>query len=198
MTEALDAANRLIRQRRTLKQDRMDPLRPVDRAVLDAMFENANHAPTHGLTEPWRFRVYESEASRRELAENLQRIYRETTPEEKWRAEKVAKLGAAPLLAPVVVVICMVRQETGQIPEIEEIAAVACAVQNMHLTASAVGLGAKWSSPPVCYTRGMKAWLGLRAEDKCLGLFYIGWPMEGVEWPQASPRRPIGEKVSFC
>ena len=32
------------------------------------------------------------------------------------------------------------RQEIEKIPEIEELAAVSCAVQNMHLTASALGM----------------------------------------------------------
>lgn len=194
LTIALNSASQFIRQRHTLKQDKMDATRAVEPEILEAMLENANHAPTHGLTEPWRFRVFVSEKSRRELADALRKIYRETTPPELRRPEKEAKLGAAPLLAPVVITIGMHRQDSGAIPENEEIAAVACAVQNMHLTAAAIGLGAKWSSPPVCYTQEMNALLGLRPQDRCLGLFYIGWPKEGVTFPD-SPRRPISEKV---
>jgi len=197
MTDALENANQLIRSRRTLKQDNMDAERPVDPAILDAMLENANQAPTHGLTEPWRFRVFVSKESRQELAGALQRIYRETTPAGQQRPEKEAKLGNAPLLAPVVITIGMHRQDSGVIPEIEEVAAVACAVQNMHLTAAAIGLGAKWSSPPVCYTPEIAEFVGLRGgKDLCLGLFYLGWPKEGVSFP-LSPRRPVSEKVEI-
>jgi nitroreductase len=192
---ALDAANSLIRGRRTLKQALMDPERPVAREILDAMLENANRAPTHGLTEPWRFFIFQGEARAR-LAAGLMELYERTTPEGECRPDKHAKLGQTPLQAALVMAICLHRQDSGKIPEHEEIAAVACAVQNMHLTASAVGLGAKWSSPPVCFTPEMNGWLGLRPQDRCLGLFYVGWPREGVFFPD-SPRHPVGEKVTW-
>ncbi len=193
--DALAAVNALLRGRRTLKQALMDPERPVPAEVLAAMFENANQAPTHGLTEPWRFRVFAGE-SRSMLAAGLRELYEKTTPESDFRADKHAKLGETPLQAALVIAICLHRQDSGKIPEHEEIAAVACAVQNMHLTASAVGLGAKWSSPPVCFTPEMNAWLGLRPQDRCLGLFYVGWPREGVDFPE-SPRHPVAEKVTW-
>ena len=90
----------------------------------------------------------------------------------------------------------MQRQVGGKIPEIEEVAAVACAVQNMHLTASAAGLAAKWSSPPVCYMPEINDFLGLAPTDKCLGLFYVGWPKDGATLG-ASPRQPWEDKVEF-
>jgi len=192
---ALDAVNALIRGRHTLKQALMDPEQPVPPVILQAMLENANRAPTHGLTEPWRFRLFAGEARER-LAAALGELYARTTPPGEFRADKQAKLVETPLQAPLVMAICLHRQDSGIIPEHEEIAAVACAVQNMHLTASAAGLGAKWSSPPVCSTAEMKAWLGLRPQDRCLGLFYVGWPREGVVPPE-SPRRPVANKVTW-
>ena len=86
------------------------------------------------------------------------------------------------------IAICMKRQETEKIPEIEEIAAVACAVQNMHLTATAYGIGACWVTGGATYSDEMKAFLGLTVKDRCLGLFYIGYPI--IEWP-TSQRQPI-------
>jgi hypothetical protein len=49
----LDDLSALIRQRRSLKPAAMDAARPIDRAVLMTLLENATWAPTHGLTEPW-------------------------------------------------------------------------------------------------------------------------------------------------
>lgn len=193
--DALAFANALIRGRRTLKQALMDPDRPVPGALLDTMLENANHAPTHGLTEPWRFRVFVGEARHR-LASTLMDAYARSTPAVDFRADKQVKLGETPLQAAVVIAICLHRQDSGKIPEHEEVAAVACAVHNMHLTASAAGLGAKWSSPPVCSSPDMLAWLGLRPQDRCLGLFYLGWPRDGLAIP-ASPRHPVSEKVTW-
>lgn len=189
----IEAVNQLIRGRRTWKPENMDPQREVPGALLGAMFENANWAPTHGLTEPWRFKLYRGSA-REGLAAALQQLYADHTPPGEFRADKHAKLGRTPLQAPVVILICMQRQASGKIPEIEEVAAVACAVQNMHLTASAAGLGAKWSSPPICYHPAMNQFLGLGAEDRCLGLLYVGWPKQGAAVP-VSPRRPAADKL---
>ena len=183
----------IIRQRRSVKPALMRP-DPVPRETIQLLLENASWAPTHGLTEPWRFHIFRGE-SRRRLAHRLQDLYQRHTPEGSFRPDKWEKLGQNPLRAPTVITIGMQRDPTGRIPEIEEIAAVACAVQNMHLTASALGLGAFWSSPPVIDTPGMREFLGLDEADRCLGLFYLGWPVEGITLE--SRRSPIDQKSSW-
>ena len=185
----------IIRNRRTVKPAVMDADLEIPRELIDELFENANWAPTHGFTEPWRFKVF-AEGERSELAQTLQDLYTEHTPEDQFREDKWEKLGRNPLLAPLVVAICMRRGDNPKIPVNEEIEAVACAVQNMHLTASAAGLGAFWSSPPILDTDGMRNFLGLRDEDYCLGLFYLGWLKEGENWPVSS-RQPVQEKVEW-
>jgi len=65
---------------------------------------------------------------------------------------------------------------------------VACAVQNMYLTATACGLGAYWSTGGMTYSPEMKLFLGLGENDKCIGFFYVGYP--AIEWPK-SQRRPV-------
>lgn len=194
MSLRLAAANALIRRRRTIKPRDMSD-KPVDAKVLAAILENGNWAPTHGMTEPWRFFVFSGEGRQR-LADFCSNLYEKLTPEDEIRPEKLEKLRTQPLLAPVVIAVGMKRQEIEKIPEIEEIEAVACAVQNMHLTASAVGMAAFWSSPPISYTDEMRSWLGLSDErDKCLGFFYLGWPAS-EEWPESS-RGDITEKVTM-
>ena len=185
----------IIRHRRTVKPALMDPNLEIPDELLDELLENANWAPTHGFTEPWKFIVF-SGGSRALLGEKLQDIYSESTPQDQYRQDKFEKLGQNPTLAPLVLAICMKRGENPKIPEIEEIEAVACAVQNMHLTAAAAGLGAFWSSPPILESEEMKKFLELDQEDRCLGLFYLGWLKEGQEWPKSS-RSPISEKVSW-
>jgi nitroreductase len=189
----LAAANALIRRRRTIKPSDMS-VKSVENLHLATVLENARWAPTHGMTEPWRFFVYTGEARRR-LADFLQATYRKITPESEARPDKYDKLGAQPLMAPVVIAIGMKRQPGGKIPEIEEIEAVACAVQNMHLTASAIGLAAAWLTPPVVYSDEMRDWLGLAAGDKCLGLFYLGWP-KFETWPETA-RSDLAHKIVF-
>ena len=183
----------IIRHRRTVKPALMDPDLEVPEELINELLENANWAPTHGFTEPWRFTIFSGE-NRVILGKKLQSLYSELTPKDSYREDKFEKLGQNPTLAPLVIAICMKRGANPKIPEIEEIEAVACAVQNMHLTAAAAGLGAFWSSPPILDSEGMRTFLDLDLQDHCLGLFYLGWLKEGQEWPKSS-RSPINDKV---
>ncbi len=188
----LAAANALIRRRRTIKPHDMDE-RPVATQHLAAILENANWAPSHGMTEPWRFFVF-TEDGRQRLADFCQHLYRQITPEHEFKSSKYEKLPSQMLKAPVVIAVAMKRQASEKIAEIEEIEAVACAIQNMYLTASALGMAAFWSTPPLIYRDEMRQWLGLSdARDKCLGLFYLGWPAS-EEWPQGK-RDDVTAKV---
>jgi nitroreductase len=185
----------VIRSRRSIKPFDMDASRAVDEALILELLENANHAPTHGLTEPWRFHLFTGD-SRRTLAETMARLYRETTLEAEFREDKMRKMSENPLLAGAVIVLGMARRGGAKIPELEEIEAVACAVQNLALSVTASGLAGYWSSPPLVYTRQFADWLGLGPEDRCLGLFYLGWPKPGFTMPKAS-RKPVAEKITW-
>jgi len=191
----LSTLSGIIRQRRSVKPALMDPEKPVDAALLDTLLENANWAPTHGMTEPWRFTVFTGSA-RQKLAGFLQGLYQVLTPAHAFKKEKLEKLGRNPLLAPVVLAICMQRGNNSKIPELEEVEAVACAVQNLHLSASAAGLAGFWSTPPILSSAEMRAFLGLGDKDACLGLFYLGWPKEGEPLPE-SRRSPMKDKVTW-
>ena len=184
---------KIIRERRSVKPTLLRP-DPVPREMIELLLENASWAPTHGLTEPWRFHIFTGE-SRELLGSAMQSFYQQHTPLDAQRPDKLAKLGKNPLLAPVVITISVHHDPTGKIPEQEEIAAVACSVQNMHLTASALGLGGFWSSPPLVYTESMRDFLALEQGDRCLGLFYVGWPIEGLQLE--SRRSPIDQKSSW-
>ena len=185
----------LIMNRRSLKPALMDGERVVSDELWTELFECANWAPSHGHTEPWRFKVYRGEA-RVCFGRGLQEAYRSETSEGDFREEKFVKMGRNPLLAHAVVAICMKRDPKGKIPEVEEIEAVGCAVQNLHLAAQSVGLGVFWSSPGVSYGESFADFLDLGEDERCLGMLYVGWPKESVEWPK-SVRGDWREKVSF-
>ncbi len=175
----------VIRDRRSIKPEQFST-RKVHRELIETMLDNARWAPTHGLTQPWYFKVF-AEGGLQRLADFQQAAYKERTSDADFKPAKYEKLGTRPLRASAVIALCMKRQETEKIPEIEEIEAVACAAQNMQLTAAAYGLGAYWGSGGLTYTDEMKAFLGLGPNDRCLGFLYVGYP-EG-EWPKGQ-RRP--------
>ncbi len=182
----LSEINELIRERRTIYPEQFSN-RQVHREQIEVILNNAQWAPTHGNTQPWRFKVF-MEESREELSDFLGKTYVELIPKELQNDVKLSRLIQRPLKTSVVIAVCMERQKEEIIPEIEEIEAVACAIQNMHLTCTAYGLGGFWSSPKLIYTPQMNSFLGLREKDKCIGLFYIGYP--SIEWPKAH-RKPI-------
>jgi nitroreductase len=192
---SLPDATALIRNRRSLKPSEMDSQRQIERPLLETVLENATWAPSHGLTEPWRFTVFQ-DAARSALATQLQTIYRAVTPPTELREDKVHKLGLNPLLAPVVIAVSMERRGGQKIPELEEVEAVACGVQNLLLSASAAGVGSFWSSPALLDSSQWKAFLGLRDCDRCLGLIYLGWPKVGRPMPSSS-RRPLSQCVTW-
>lgn len=176
----------LIKNRRTIYPEQFSD-RKVHKEQLELILNNAQWAPTHGNTQPWRFKVF-TEESRQVLSDFLAETYLKLTPPEAQSDLKLAKMMQRPMQASAVIAVCMERQPTEKILEIEEVEAVACAIQNMHLTCTAYGLGGFWATPKLIYSQEMNQFLKIGEKDKCLGLFYIGYP--AIEWPTAH-RKPL-------
>ena len=167
----------LIRQRRAVYPVQYSD-RPVDLAIIEQVLENANWAPNHKRTEPWRFKVFRGDARIR-LADYLADWYRDHTTDADFSEKKHRKTYSKPLQSDTVIAICMQRDPQERLPFWEEVAAVACAVQNMWLTCTAYGIGCYWSSPKSILQA--QDFLDLAAGEHCLGLFYMGWPQG--DWP---------------
>lgn len=182
--------NKIIRNRRSIKPSQFSD-QPVEDAVVWKMLENANWAPSHGKTEPWRFFVFTGDA-KKQLGELLADLYLQVTPAESVKPAKADKLRRNAEQSSHLIVIAMKRQESKKIPEVEEIQAVACAVQNLHLTATAHNVAGYWSSGKAICNDQLRDHLGLTTEDHVLGLFYVGYTNEA--WPDSS-RSPIESKV---
>eukprot|EP00941_MAST-03F_sp_MAST-3F-sp1_P002323 g2323.t1 len=167
------------------------------------MLEAANWAPTHKMTEPWRFAVFEDEESRRVVGLHNQEFYKKNCPVEKFSQKKYEKKLISALSSSYIIAICMKRDSKERIDEWEEIAAVACAVQNMHLYLSAIGIGAYWSSGGLsCSTEvksGLLSKLKLEEPDKVLGFFYVGVPggATAKRWPTKTRNTSGLEKVTW-
>jgi nitroreductase len=80
--------------------------------------------------------------------------------------------------------------------EEEELMAVACAAQNLHLVASAQGLAGMWLSKGVFRHPHVAEFVGLTPpHGRLLGFFVFGWP--AIPWPQGE-RRPLSEKIRWA
>jgi nitroreductase len=182
----LSEINDLIRNRRTIYPEQFSS-RKVHKEQVELLLTNAQWAPTHGNTQPWRFKVF-MEDGLQKLSDFLGKTYLELTPKEEQNDQKLAKMITRPQMSSVVIAIVMERQKEEKILEIEEIEAVACAVQNLHLSCTAYGLGGFWATPKLIYHQKMNEFLSIDEKDKCLGLFYVGYP--AIDWPKAH-RKPL-------
>lgn len=166
----------------------------VDDAIIEEMLENANWAPTHKFTEPWRFTVFTG-GGLKKLATFQAELYKKKSMlKGNFEEKKFNMLSTKPLMASHVIAIGMKRDEEERLPESEEISSVACAVQNMHLTATAHGVGAYWGSGGITYLDESKAFFGLGEKDKLLGFFFVGIPKG--DWPKGR-RKPVSKKISW-
>ena len=186
MRHNLSDTNELIRDRRTISPEKYSS-RKVHKEVVEEILRNGTWAPTHGMTQPWRFKVFIGEGVKR-IGERLPIWYKNFIGEEKFSQKKFDKLEARGEKCSVIIAVTMVPDSTGRIPEVEEIEAVACAVQNMYLTCTAHGIGALYSTPGFLYTEEVREFLNLKEGGRVLGLFYLGYP-EG-DWPK-SHRKPL-------
>lgn len=182
----------LIAQRRSVfpKQYNQQPI--STKTIMDILAQ-ANWAPTHRLTEPWRFKIMRGTALDR-LGDISEELYKKYTPAEKFSAEKQNKKGLKPRQSACVIAICMQRDPQESVPEWEEIAAVSCAVQNMWLACTALKVGAYWSSPGIIEQEEFQSFLDLKKGERCLGLFYMGYY---DEVPQEGKRGAMSEKITW-
>lgn len=188
----INQINLLMANRRSTFPKQFAQGKYVPDEVIAQMLENANQAPTHKLTEPWRFTVFTGNGLK--TFAGLQASVYKNSAGENFKEEQYQKLLTNPLLASHIISIGMKRHTHKNIPEIEEIAAVACAVQNMYLTATAYDIGCYWTTGGVTYTEAVKPFFDLEPADKLLGFLYVGI----IATPSTkSPRHPVSEKTKW-
>lgn len=196
MTTSIDPAllMDIIRSRRSFGLKQLSP-EPIDMDAVRMMLEAANWAPSHGQTEPWRFRVFAG-SERQALSDTFGTAYRLLTPADRYKPEAEQAQRDRIWQAPVWISLAMEpeldKDGKWRMPEWEELVAVGGAIQNAHLVASALGLGAKWTSGSVATHEHTAQFVGIKPPARLLGFLYVGKP--AVEWPIGT-RRPLDNKV---
>ncbi len=192
MNENAENINALIRNRRSTFPKQFAEGKRIDDSVVENILENATWAPSHGNIQPWKFVVFTGEGIKK-LAAFQSELYKESSGE-KFKETTYATLQSNPLKASHIIAICLKRDPNKKFPEIEEISAVACAVQNMYLTIAAMGIGGYWTTGGITYNEKAKPFFGLNEDDKLMGFFYLG--EIAVPSPEKS-RHPLEEKVEW-
>lgn len=180
----------LIRHRRSSFVRQFIAGKQVPDEIIERILENACYAPNHKLTEPWRFVVYTG-SGLKQLAEQQAAVYKEHAGSS-FKQNKYEQLLTAPLECSHIIAIGC-KRHPGLLPEMEEVAAVACAVQNIYLSVAAHGLGGYWSTGGITFMEPAKALVGLEEKDVFMGFFYIGYVHTAS--PQRRPK--MEEKVKW-
>ncbi|MFY0253682.1 nitroreductase [Chitinophaga sp. 30R24] len=193
-TISATSVEQAITSRRSVKPTSMNGRKIADETVQQ-LLQLADWAPTHGYTEPWYFTIYSGEKVPGFCADHAE-MYRQHTPADKYVPGNYDKMKSQGDLASHIVAICMKRGSNPKIPVIEEVAAVACAVENMWLGATALNIAGYWGSGGMTFHPAMKEYLGLGEEDQVLGFFYLGYTDE----PLSAGRRvkPLGDKFKWA
>jgi nitroreductase len=138
--------------------------------LIQQLLMNANWAPSHKLTLPWHFVVFEGQKIEQLVSqiEQIQIIVNPDFPQEK--REKIRKL---PQQLSHAIAICL--KPSNLVPLWEEYCSLGAAVQNMYLTLNSVDdFGGYWTSGNATNTEEMKKFLEIEPQDIHLGFFFIG------------------------
>ncbi len=158
---------------------------PVPRQMIEKLLHAAVQAPNHYKVRPWRFAVLTGKGRER-LGEVMAQSLKKQNPSLPDSASEIER--AKPLRAPVLIAVGAEKPNDPRVLEIENICAVAAAVENLLLAAHAEGLGAKWRTGPAARDPEVKKYLGLESDQHLIGFIYLGYP-------EVSP--PPAERPSY-
>lgn len=162
----------------------------ISSATINELLDTAVWAPTHKQTEPWRFIVYQNEGVKAFFNKQAE-IYQDITPSEKVNAFKLKKYSDKAELVSHVIVLIAEHDANDSIPEIEEIVATGCVVQNIYLMLASYGIGGYLSTGNLCYAAQMRDYLKVEKDEKVIGFFQLGIPKSGMK---SYPRKRIAAK----
>ena len=160
-----ETLNSIIRNRKSIYPNDYTGDEIPDNLIREILL-NANHAPTHRMTQPWFFKVYKNE-SKQKLIDIVSKI-----DDSKISKIKLDKFIQKINKSNTVISIFLNRDKKERLPEWEEIAAVSMAVQNMWLTCYVNNIGSYWSTPGFIHEYGNL--IKLDNNQSSLGFFFMG------------------------
>jgi nitroreductase len=148
---------------------------PVPRETLLELLEVARFAPTHHMTQPWRFRV---------LGPETLAVLKDVAGE-----KEAAKLERAPTL-----VLASAALTGDLVQDEEDVCATAAAIQLVLLAATERGIASYWRTPTVLRTPPGRRAVGLPDGERMLGVLNFGSPERE---PAPREREPVESYVRF-
>tara|TARA_B100001029_G_scaffold133149_2_gene112048 strand:+ start:805 stop:1368 length:564 start_codon:yes stop_codon:yes gene_type:complete len=161
----------IIKNRRNTKQFSE---KEVENSDINMILESAIWAPNHRNTEPWRFVVIpKSSPNKNHISNGLINVQESNQKKLNDDQKKEIILGVEK--TPCYIFVFTEISENPEITE-ENYGAVCCAIQNMQLTATAIGLGVGWSTGKISKINDLNNILGVEPSLKIVGVLSIGYP----------------------
>lgn len=191
--EKINTLSEIILSRRSSKPASFNGAK-IEDEIITNLLNLAHWAPTHGRTEPWRFKVYAGNGVAT-FCEAHAALYKTNTDPELFTTAKFENLHQLGSQTSHIIGVYMQRQVPAKIAVVEEIAATAAAMQNILLGAEALGISALWSTGGMTHHPALKSFWGLAEDDVVMGLLYLGYS----DAPKAEGKRngTAAEKTSW-
>lgn len=189
----IDTIEKIIQTRRSVKPQGFNG-KIIEKAAIDKLIQAADWAPTHGLTEPWRFIIFDGIGIRRFCRDHAD-LYKVNTEADRFMQASYDKLKDQGNTTSHIIAVFSKRGPKSNITELEEICATAAAVENMLLTAQAMGIASFWSTGGQTLRPAMKQYFQLKDEDQMIGLIYLGYTDQEI--PEGRRLTSLEEKVMW-
>jgi coenzyme F420-0:L-glutamate ligase / coenzyme F420-1:gamma-L-glutamate ligase len=189
--------NDVIKKRRSVRKY-LPQIVPRD-AVLEVLMA-AGWAPSAHSSQPWRFIILENPSVKRELAEAMADAWAADVEKDdgkidaNMRRERVDRFANAPSLILGCTVMDGLRKFSDQKRQMFERdlaqQSLGASIQNLLLTATALGFGACWFCAPGFCKETVRKVLGIPDTVEPEAFVIIGYP---AEMPLLPPKKPIEE-----
>lgn len=162
---------------------------PLERELVEKLLEAGIRAPSHYLTQPWRFVVLTGDA-RLELGKAWAVSAQRQGKDPERVSEKV-------LRAPVI--ICVIEQpkmNVARVIETEEHYAVGAVIENILLAAHALGLAAMIRTGDAASSAEVRAYLDVKDDELLAAFIYVGHRRDDSQKP-LTRRTAAAEKTEW-
>lgn len=165
------------------------------RSDIEALLDAAVRAPTHHLTEPWRFIVLAGPA-RAEVGKVMgQRLRRELAGDPRME-DKAQFEEARPLRAPVILTVVYTPSSHPKAIENEDRYSLGAAMQNILIAAHARGMAGFLRTGPAAEDPAVAQHLGLAPGEEIAGFIYLGYPAD-EDPPPPKPRTEAADRTAW-
>ena len=183
---------KLLETRRSVRRFRRDL---PDPDLIDTVIKCASYAPSAHNSQPWRFYILTDPAKRAQLLEDMAQIFRKDLAMDGSKPDEINKCLARSRetigQAPVLILVCIETQtkriyndqRRSQAEHNLLIQSAAAAVQNLLLSAHALGLAGCWFSAPIFCPDIVQTSLKIPKNHEPQGFIALGYPADSPPEP---------------